>query len=329
MPRIRLTPVAVKQSAAVFSRANNTTEQLVSKLTKEIEKLEGRWAGLAKTRFAREWPSQRKTMSLMADRLGELGVKLGKIAHDFEERDRLDATLIGKIPHWNNGRELTARATVPAPRIYIINGITNAEGANANGRARQMANYWETKWGYDPDQIKATVAVYNKKDSGHAEDINDIDNEMDAAQDGRKGEYTNRVYNWILKDLAKDKNPLVPGQRLILIGHSGGGAIASNLAPLLEGKGKQVDAVVTLGSPRVNWDLVKPTRAERIAVTDSGDPYSNKADSGDAKNIETHYEDGFGPDITGKETHNSYMTSATVAQALRKELDLQPFMQRN
>jgi pimeloyl-ACP methyl ester carboxylesterase len=58
--------------------------------------------------------------------------------------------------------------------------------------------------------------------------------------------------DWIRQDL-KD-NPLLPGQKIVLVGHSGGGAIVTNLTGMLENENYDVEAVVTMGSPVANYD---------------------------------------------------------------------------
>jgi pimeloyl-ACP methyl ester carboxylesterase len=73
--------------------------------------------------------------------------------------------------------------------------------------------------------------------------------------------YTDKAYAQITRDLLR--NPLVPGETVVLVAHSGGGAIVSNLAPRLEtNDGVNVSTVVTLGSPIVNRDAV--TRVANI-----------------------------------------------------------------
>ncbi len=70
---------------------------------------------------------------------------------------------------------------------------------------------------------------------------------------GSQGPYTQQVYQFILNDL--QRHPLAPGQSIILMGHSGGGAVVANLAGMIErGTGRNVSGVVTMGSPVSNYD---------------------------------------------------------------------------
>ncbi len=70
---------------------------------------------------------------------------------------------------------------------------------------------------------------------------------------GEHGKYTERIYNEIAADLRD--NPLAPGQTVMLMGHSGGGAVTANLAGMLERNlGVDVSGMVTMGSPVSNYD---------------------------------------------------------------------------
>lgn len=68
-----------------------------------------------------------------------------------------------------------------------------------------------------------------------------------------QGKYTRKIYDEISHDLRK--NPLLPGQSIVLVGHSGGGAVAANLTGMLERKqGVDVSGLITAGSPVANYD---------------------------------------------------------------------------
>ncbi len=83
---------------------------------------------------------------------------------------------------------------------------------------------------------------------------------------------TQRVYASIQEDLAN--NPLAPGQKVLIIAHSGGGAIASNLAPRLERDGVDVAGITTIGSPIFNAD-VAGQYGRVVDVVDRNDPVVN------------------------------------------------------
>jgi WXG100 family type VII secretion target len=68
---------------------------------------------------------------------------------------------------------------------------------------------------------------------------------------GRFGPETNSSFDFIQRDLKN--NPLLPGETIILVGHSGGGAINANLAGKLERElGVDVKGVVNVNSPLAN-----------------------------------------------------------------------------
>lgn len=207
---------------------------------------------------------------------------------------------------------------VVQPRVYIVNGINSdgnvpgARDANGNpifGDNESVATeQLLERYGYDPDQVKSTSAIYTKPKGtnltgtaltgthlggwlspvdwltgGAAAVVNTV---TDAGADtinavtkaaaeapgvstlygggevaaeylrGEQGKYTRQVYNEIAADLRD--NPLVPGQTVILMGHSGGGAVTANMAGMLERNlGVDVSGMVTMGSPLSNYDEAK------------------------------------------------------------------------
>lgn len=70
---------------------------------------------------------------------------------------------------------------------------------------------------------------------------------------GEHGKYTQATYDFVRFDLAR--SPLLPNQDIILVGHSGGGAVVDDLPGMIErGTGYNVRGVVTLASPISNYD---------------------------------------------------------------------------
>jgi len=93
----------------------------------------------------------------------------------------------------------------------------------------------------------------------------------DEYVNGPNGRYTQDTYAFIIKDL--EKNPLAPGQSIVLIGHSGGGAVVANLAGMIE-TGKEhadVSAVITMGSPVSNYDEASRYAEVIVQVRHSND----------------------------------------------------------
>lgn len=195
----------------------------------------------------------------------------------------------------------TASTTIP-PRIYIVNGINNRRGdapedvLNPSDSMVKLRAYL-IRNGCDPDQVVVTAPVFNTNlratqlestrfslpsqqpanwlINTFAHAVNTITGAaLDAANTalgvGQVAEeyatggasQTQRIDGFVRADLAG--HPLLPGQGIVLLGHSGGAVIAANLAPRLEGErvtrqggeptALDVLGVATLGAPLVNYD---------------------------------------------------------------------------
>lgn len=89
---------------------------------------------------------------------------------------------------------------------------------------------------------------------------------------GDQGYYTNVVYEQL--KLKLDENELLPGQSILIIGHSGGGAVAANLVGKVERElGYDVSGLVTLGSPVANYDEAARYAERIIDVRHAQDVY--------------------------------------------------------
>ena len=120
-------------------------------------------------------------------------------------------------------------------RTYVINGISN----NSSKPPQAIVNFAQAinaKLGYL--EVKTVMGIYNQ---GHVQDLVDVGAEMI-----NHNRYSTQVTNFILNDLKN--TPMQKGDILNLIGYSGGGQIAFNVADKLKGK-YQVDKLITLGSP--------------------------------------------------------------------------------
>lgn len=71
------------------------------------------------------------------------------------------------------------------------------------------------------------------------------------------------VADAITQDFAKD---YVPGDRLSIVGNSGGGTIAIEALDLLEENGVYVDQVILRGFPVMEWNLSNVGRVDYIAA---------------------------------------------------------------
>ncbi len=158
------------------------------------------------------------------------------------------------------------------PPIYIyVNGIGSS---TVNGDPDDSGKTLQKTFaaaGYDPNQLWLSPASYNTDLQTHyaAGDwwglgpaINGVTQafnlDVGVAEvfkeyvQGEDGKYTQQTMQWIKQKL--DAHPLLPGQKVVLVGHSGGGAVVANLAPMLETENIDVQAVVTMGSPVANYD---------------------------------------------------------------------------
>jgi hypothetical protein len=175
------------------------------------------------------------------------------------------------------------------PRIYVVNGVTTDnqgdDGWSSDGYLSTMVDNL-IAWGYPRTEVRNTVRVYDdpydldgfgpKKLRVLAQLVGDIFDVLDETNWWNGGAYSScdfegdaarfsvRTCKDILKDL--EEHPLAPGQEILLIGHSGGGAIVANVSRMLTGQqqertngdsaGIQVRGVVSMGSPSVNWTKV-------------------------------------------------------------------------
>ncbi len=155
------------------------------------------------------------------------------------------------------------------PRIYLINGI------NYNGDATRLEHFKRMVTDAYGPNVEVVVVEDHPYDSNLAQfnpfratiwgtvaqiplqGINTIYNIVQVAREYITGSSTetDKVYQWIMDDLAKNGLLGEGDLDVILVGHSGGGAIAANMAGRLEQNAYvNVSGVVALGSPLVNVD---------------------------------------------------------------------------
>ena len=212
-----------------------------------------------------------------------------------------------------------APAPIP-PRIYIVNGINNRRNdapddwLNPSDSMVKLRAYL-IRNGYDPDQVVVTAPVFNTNLQGtqltgtrfaqpsfqpanwltstFARSVNEITGAAFGVANTAVGlgqvaqEYvtsgasqTTRIDAFVRSDLAA--HPLLPGQGILLLGHSGGGVIAANLAPRLEdervarqgGGPAELDVleVATLGAPLLNYDAASRV-APVVMLRHASDPF--------------------------------------------------------
>ncbi|MCA0353831.1 MAG: pentapeptide repeat-containing protein, partial [Chloroflexi bacterium] len=155
-----------------------------------------------------------------------------------------------------------------------INGVTSFTAWSANTVTDLGASGINTVTDLGASGINATTDRGVKLLHGSAGVANTLVGATEVAleyRNGENGRYTQEVYKYILND----QKTLEPGQKVILIGHSGGGALATNLSQMLERDGIDVQGVVPLGSPIANNDLASQY-AKVTDITDKGDPIGQR-----------------------------------------------------
>jgi len=212
-----------------------------------------------------------------------------------------------------------ASAATP-PRIYIVNGINSRRADGPSGTVQPGDSMLELREylirnGSAPSEVVVTAPVFNTNLRGSqlegthfaqpilqpanwlsgafAQTVNMITGAaFDAtntaigvgqvAQEYASGgaSQTQRIDRFVRDDLAR--HPLLPDQGIVLLGHSGGGVIAANLAPQLEGESVarergeptalDVLGVVTLGAPLLNYDAASRV-APVVMLRHANDPY--------------------------------------------------------
>ena len=128
-------------------------------------------------------------------------------------------------------------------KTYIINGIGNDQKNGPPAYAEELAH--KLRQAGEPNVT--AIGVYHEQNSfwGKALGVAQVALEMLNID-----VYSDDVYKAIQADL--EQNPLAEGEKLTLIGYSGGGQIALNVMEDLDG---MVDHVILIGTPVAEmWD---------------------------------------------------------------------------
>ena len=187
----------------------------------------------------------------------------------------------------------------PPPRIYIINGIDSDAAVGAPDESALFLERKLEELGYNPQDVHATAAVYNTnldtqlegtnfggwlspidlETSKYASSLNvfsDVGNIMLGGVQvageyvlGENGYYTQQTIASIKQDLAA--HPLLPGQEVVLISHSGGGAIAPSVAQALQRDNITTAGIVTMGSPVSNVETASQYARQVVELRDQYD----------------------------------------------------------
>lgn len=192
------------------------------------------------------------------------------------EARALWAVLAGRIDGmpWSLGFMVSLPPAFPAPRIYIMNGVLDPDDdPEAIGKFSTTLAQFFVDAGYPEGDVVASIAAYNAPGTGAVDDAAAVYEEYLASHslDVGFGAETLEQMAFILRHL--ESHPLRNGQEIILIGHSGGGALAANVAASL--RQQPISSVITLGSPAVNWARIEGLDTLAIYERDEvvGRPY--------------------------------------------------------
>lgn len=284
-PRIRVDYSALDGCASRFRREADAVRGASAALREALAALEdGDWRGEAASRFFAEargaWlPS----LDRLVCALDAAGAGAAAISGRFREAERAAAAVFEVAP--------PAAAVAPLPRVYVINGINNT-GRGALPLAAALAAE-----GYDPALIRPVPGVFAstlaqpsdgappgiaheaaRVAAGAANTVAGAAAVLVEFTSGGAGE-TRRLVDWVRGDLAV--SPLLPGQRIAFVAHSGGAALAANAAVALEGapflrdggliQPLDVSDVITLGAPVLDYDAARRVAAV-TQLRAEGDP---------------------------------------------------------
>lgn len=157
------------------------------------------------------------------------------------------------------------------PRIFMINGInSNAVSGTADKTALRFERRLEDL-GYDADKVTAVPAVYNSIPGHEAANLGaGVFQVVGEQVMGPEGYYTYQTTEYIKAQL--QEHPLLPGEEIVLMAHSGGGAIAPYVAQALSQQGLATTmAIMTIGSPVVNHDVASAYARRTIEIRDEHD----------------------------------------------------------
>ncbi len=112
-----------------------------------------------------------------------------------------------------------------------------------------------------------------------------------------------KVYKWIQQDLEDLRKQGLINQNdvdIVLFGHSGGGAIATNIVDDIEEKlGYNVSGIITAGSPMANYDHALNYAETIIDMRAEGDWFATLGPLGPVRSDETRNSIGIGMNVGG------------------------------
>lgn len=233
------------------------------------------WKGLAASAFEGELHQLAiPALDRLISALRESQERIQEISRIFSGAEEEAAGIFGKDESGGTNKAGGENPSkTPQYKIYLINGINwNGDDSTLQELKRNLeAQYGEGNvdvvipdyhpYAYKPDGIMGGIGTAINIGRG----VFAVASEMEQ---GGNGLETGKVYDWIKADMQKS---FQPGQEVILIGHSGGGALVANLSEKINHDGYTVAGVATLGAPLSNFDLAASHSDKVVEITRSGD----------------------------------------------------------
>ena len=135
-------------------------------------------------------------------------------------------------------------------KTYFINGINNSDSTEDDDFIPEYARKFEREYenNYDDDVVCIPVFISGDTLSGVSEVLQEtIGNDV----------YTEEIVTRIREDIAQ--TPLRPGEKITLVGYSGGGILAANASTHLD----HVDTIVFIGAPLL-FPTIKADKAVNV-----------------------------------------------------------------
>lgn len=144
---------------------------------------------------------------------------------------------------WATGKMASGLNAISEASAHGVNTITAAGASGINYTSAVGADALNAFTGSVADGISGGAnTVFDGINKGYG--VTQVIEEHLQVQQGR---FTQSTYDYIQYDL--ENNPLLPGQSVMFVMHSGGGAVGDNLVGMLERDGYNVSGVATVESP--------------------------------------------------------------------------------
>ena len=167
-------------------------------------------------------------------------------------------------------------AQEPLYRIYMVDGIGGRKGRKSE-MLEELKRRLEERLGGRVEIVVLESAYINTSGSGIINWMKGLVKDSIEAVTARL-DWQSATFNKLRKRIEDDlsRNPLGPGQKVMFIAYSGGGAVVDELVEYMEKvKKRDVGAVITLGSPLVDTEkILKYVEPENFKqITERDDPF--------------------------------------------------------